>query len=309
MNLFDRRSFLHLAGQLAASGLVAPLLAKSASAGPWSMLGISGEMHPLRGKVGYFTERGGTIGYYQSPEAIAVVDTQFPDTVVHLLEGLRQVGNAPIDLLINTHHHGDHTGGNSLFRGLAQTHVAHLNARDNLVRVATERNELDKQLVPTTTYNEDWSHRLGGQDIVTMYYFGAGHTNGDSLVHFENDNVVHTGDLVFNRRFPYIDKSSGASIQSWIEVLQKARRTFDRDTLYIFGHAAETHPATGTQADLKAMENYLCCLLRFMKKARRRGQTLDQLKANTTTIPGAPEWTGTGIERSLEAAWAELEAE
>lgn len=307
MNLLNRRSFLTQASRLAAAGFAAPLWTHAAS-WAWPM-GISGDLHLLRGKVGYFTKRGGTIGYYHSPEAIAIVDTQFLDTAPLLLTALRELGEAPIDLLVNTHHHADHTGGNMVFKDIAKTHVAHFNACKNLERVATERNELDKQLIPTTTYQEDWSHRLSNQDIVTLYYFGAGHTNGDSLVHFETDNVVHTGDLVFNRRFPYIDKSSGASIESWIEVLQKARRTFDRDTRYIFGHAAEGYPVTGTHEDLKAMEHYLHCLLKFMKRARRQGRTLDDLKATVTTIPGAPEWQGPGIERSLDAAWAELETQ
>lgn len=302
MKQLDRRSFLRYAAQAAAAGAAPLWLSRYMSGSPWA----SGEMKLLRGQVGYYVERGGTIGYFQDRDVLGIVDTQFPDTAGHLLERLRELGEAPVDLLVNTHHHGDHTGGNILFRDLVRTHVAHENARNNLERVATERNELDKQLLPTTTYHQRWSHRLGSE-IVSLYYFGPAHTNGDSLVHFENANVAHMGDLVFNRRFPYIDRTAGASIENWIDVLRKARRTFDRDTLYLFGHAAEGYSVTGTHADLKAMGHYLGSLLKFVARSQREGKTLEWLKANVREIPGAPEWKGDGIARSLDAAWAELE--
>lgn len=266
----------------------------------------SGEMHPLRHNVGCYTERGGTIGWLLTPDNLVVVDTQFPEQAKHLLTTLRETNQKPVDLLINTHHHGDHTSGNIAFKGIAQTHVAHQNSHDNQERVATERGKLDEQLLPSTTFTDTWSQQVGNE-IITLRYFGPAHTNGDALVHFENANIVHMGDLVFNRRFPYIDKSAGAHIGNWVSVLRKAQKTFEKDTQYIFGHAGEGHPVTGTSADLKAMENYLRRLLKFMKKARRKGQTLEQLKATTTSIPGAPEWQGKGIERSLDAAWVELE--
>jgi cyclase len=271
-----------------------------------SALFANGEMHPLRHNVGYYTERGGTIGWLLTPDHLVVVDTQFPEQAGNLLAILRETNQKPLDLLINTHHHGDHTAGNIAFKGIVQTHVAHQNSHDNQERVANERDKLDEQLLPTTTFTDTWSQQVGDEKI-TLRYFGPAHTDGDALVHFENANVVHLGDLVFNRRFPYIDKSAGAHIGNWVSVLRKARKTFEKDTLYIFGHAGEGHPVTGSAADLKAMENYLRRLLKFMKKARRKGKTLEQLKASTTSIPSAPEWQGKGIERSLDAAWAELE--
>lgn len=268
----------------------------------------NGEMTLLRNNVGYYTERGGTIGWLLTPEHSIVVDTQFPDQANNLITQLNETNAQPLDLLINTHHHGDHTSGNIAFKEHFKTHVAHANSKANQERVAREREQLDKTLLPSTTFTDQWSQRVGDETI-SLYYFGPAHTNGDAFVHFENANVVHTGDLVFNRRFPYIDKSAGANIQNWIQVLRKGRKQFDKDTLYIFGHSGEGYPITGTADDLKAMENYLRSLLKFMKRSLRKGTSLEDLKASTTAIPGAPEWKGRGIERSLDSAWMELTEE
>ncbi len=270
------------------------------------LLAPAGEMTTLRNNVGIFTERGGTIAWLIEKEGIVVVDTQFPDTAPHLIEEIRKQSDRKIDLLINTHHHGDHSGGNIAFKGIVEKVVAHQNSKSNQERVAKANNREDTQLYPDTVYDTDWSQKVGSE-TVTLRYFGPGHTNGDSFVHFENANVVHCGDLMFNRRFPFIDKSSGASIQNWIKALGKAQKTFDKDTIYVFGHAAEGSPVTGTSADLKAMQNYLKMLLKYAKKEIKAGKTKEQfMAAKLEFIPGAPEWKGQGIERSLSAVWEEL---
>lgn len=266
----------------------------------------AGEYQVLRRNVGFFTERGGTIACLLTPEHSVVVDTQFPEQAGHLIEKIRATNTQPIDLLINTHHHGDHTSGNIAFKGLIQTHVAHANSLANQERVARENDKLSDTLLPTTTFTDQWSKKVG-DETVSLHYFGPGHTNGDAMVHFEEANIVHTGDLLFNRRFPYIDKSAGADIGNWIEVLKNARRRFDKDTIYVFGHAGENYPVTGTSADLKAMAHFLKMSLRQVKKAKKKGQTLENALETTTHISGAPEWKGSGIERVLNAAWEEVE--
>ena len=211
-----------------------------------------------------------------------------------------------MDMLINTHHHGDHTGGNIAFKGLVKKVVAHENSKANQMRVAKARDQEIGQLYPDKTFTTEWSERVG-KEIITAKYFGPAHTDGDAIIHFENANVAHMGDLMFNRRFPFIDRSAGASIKGWIRVLKKARKTYDKDTLFIFGHAGEGHEITGTHADLKAFENYLKRLLQYTKKQIKAGKTLDEIKAaGITTIPEAEEWTGRGIERSLQSAFEEL---
>lgn len=260
----------------------------------------------LRNNVGIYTERGGTIGWMIEGEHVVVVDTQFPDQARHLITEIQERGGKGVDLLINTHHHGDHSGGNIAFEGMADRIVAHRNSKENQMASAKNRGNEDQQLYPNILFDTEWQDQIGSETI-TLRYFGPAHTNGDAMIHFENANVVHMGDLMFNRRFPYIDKSAGASIANWIEVLKKARKTFDKDTLFIFGHAGSNHPVTGTLDDLKAMQNYLRRVLQYVKKEMRKGRRMEEIAQSTETIPGAPEWTGRGVERSISAAYEELQ--
>lgn len=295
-----RRTFLQTAAVLTGASMLPSrqLLA--------SILFEAGEMHPLRRNVGFYTERGGTIGWLLTKDHLVVVDTQFRPQAENLLSLLRETNEHPLDLLVNTHHHRDHTSGNIAFKGIVKVHVAHKNSYLNQKRVAEERNNLANELLPDTTFEgEKWSTTVGDETI-TLHYAGPAHTNGDAMVHFENANVVHMGDLVFNRRFPYIDKSAGAHIGNWVKVLQKARKLFDDEALFIFGHSDNGYPVQGGKNDLMAFENYLSKLLDFMHKAVKEGKTLDELKASVTEIPGAPEWKGDGISRSLDAAWMEV---
>ncbi|MBK9491823.1 MAG: MBL fold metallo-hydrolase [Haliscomenobacter sp.] len=270
------------------------------------LLAPAGEMKTLRNNVGIFTERGGTIAWMIDKEGLVVVDTQFPDTAVHLIEAIRKQNDRRVDLLINTHHHGDHSGGNIAFKGIVDKVVAHKNSKANQERTAIAAKSEDKQLYPDTTFDGTWSQKVGSETL-SLHYFGPGHTNGDSFVHFENANVVHCGDLMFNRRFPNIDRAAGASIANWIVALGKARKMFSKDTLYVFGHGAEGLPVTGTEKDLIAMQNYLSKLLKFIKKEIKAGKTKEQiLEAKYQVIPGAEEWKGQGIERSLTTAFDEL---
>lgn len=261
-------------------------------------------MKYLRGDVGVFTERGGTIGWLVNKDGIVVVDTQFPEQSQHLIEEVKKVSDHSIDLLINTHHHGDHTSGNSVFKDHVGKILAHENSKKNQERVVQASNQ-EGQVFPNATFQDTHMEKAAGESI-KLYYFGSGHTDGDTLTHFENHNIVHMGDLVFNRRFPYIDKSAGADIGNWVKVLDNALKTFDQDTIYIFGHSGNDYDITGTAEDLKAFQNYLEKLLIFGQVSIASGKTLEEVKAETTEIPRAPEWQGDGVVRSLEAVYTEL---
>jgi cyclase len=260
----------------------------------------------LRKGVGIFSEKGGTIGFLIGKEDITVVDTQFPDQSKHLIEELKKQSSNPFKLLINTHHHGDHSGGNIVFKGMVLHVVAHANSKASQERVAKEKKTEEQQLYPDKTYTDTWCEKMGEEEIC-LHYFGAGHTNGDSLVQFKKANVVHMGDLVFNRRHPFIDRTSGANIKSWIAVLNKAIKTFNKKTIYIFGHAATGYEVTGTKADVLAFRNYLDKLLTFVGDQIKAGKTKEEI-LKATEIPGAPEWKGDGIDRPLKAAYDELTA-
>lgn len=293
--LFLKNSILTGAGlSLANSQLFAQLLNQET---PFKMT-------LLRNQVGYFTERGGTIGYFIDKEGIAVVDTQFPEQSQHLISEIQKLTDRKIDLLINTHHHGDHTSGNIAFKGIVNTVVAHENSKKNQMRVAEENNRADTQLYPETTFSKEWKGKAG-KETIRMTYFGAAHTDGDALVHFENANVVHAGDLIFNRRFPYIDKTAGANIKSWIEVLEQAQKIYDNDTLFIFGHSDNGFEVIGKKSDVKSFQNYLSRLLETVDAAIKSGKSEEEIM-KITSIKGADEWKGDGISRSLSAAYMEL---
>ncbi len=295
----ERRDFIKKA---ALSAAVLAMIKGEAFASPSNWRAFN--FKEIRKGVGYFTEQGGTIGWLNARTGYAVVDSQFPNTATNLITELKNLGDKPIKYLLNTHHHGDHTGGNIAFKGIVEQVVAHQNALVNHKLTAEKANNVDKQLFATTTFGKGWRAPLGDERI-EAYYYGSAHTNGDAVYHFQEANVAHLGDLMFNRRYPFIDKPGGAHIGNWINALDKIVNQFDNDTIFIFGHAKKTDKITGNKDDLKAFRNYLDSLLSFVKKEIAAGKKLeDILKA--TSIPGAPEWTGDGIQRSLNAAYIEF---
>ncbi len=261
------------------------------------------KMKMLRNDVGIFTEKGGTIAYYISKNSIAVVDAEFPEQSKHLIDDLQKDPAKPFEILINTHHHGDHTSGNISFKGIVPHVAAHTNSLLNQQRVAKEKNTEEQQLYPDIAYEEHWEYKKMKENIKT-YYWGTAHTNGDSVIFFPHANIAHVGDLVFNRRWAFIDRSAGASIKNWIIVLDKIQAQFDNDTLFVFGHAFDQEKITGNKADIKAMQDYLKNLLAFVNNQIKAGKTKDEIM-KTTSIPGVTEWQGDGIEHGLQAAYEE----
>jgi cyclase len=258
----------------------------------------------LRNDTGIFTERGGTIAFQLNKKGIVVVDSQFPEPCAHLIAELKKQSEKPFRFLINTHHHGDHTSGNIAFKDLAEHVVAHQNSLTNQKNVAEKNKTTDKQLFPDITYTDTWKQKLG-KERIRLHYFGAAHTNGDSIVHFEHANIAHMGDLVFNRRHPVIDRSAGANIKNWTTVLDKALNTFADDTIFVFGHAHANYNVTGNKEDIKAFRNYLENLLQFAETEFKAGKSKEEFIKNTA-VPNAAEWQGEGIQRSLTAAYEEI---
>jgi cyclase len=268
-----------------------------------SLLADPWKVTMLRENIGIFTERGGTIGFLLSKDGIVVVDSQFPEQSKHLIDELKKRNEKPFRLLINTHHHGDHSGGNISFKGIAERVLAHSNSKANQERVAKEQKNEDKQLFPDRTYDTVWSEKIG-KERITLNYFGPGHTNGDSIVHFAHADVVHMGDLMFNRRHPNIDRVAGASIANWITILDKTVKKFPKKTIYIFGHSGEAGKETGNAEELKYFRGYLENLLQFAQTEVKAGKTKEEFLKNTV-IPGFPEWKADGIARPLTAAYEE----
>lgn len=293
-----RRSFIqNTALTFAALTLAQQNLLSSFFEDPW-------KIKMLTDNLGIFTEKGGTIAFLLAKKEMVVVDSQFPDQSKHLIDELKKRSENPFSFLINTHHHGDHTAGNISFKGIVEHVLAHENSLKNQKEVAIKNKSEDKQLYPDQTFTDTWSQKFGKEKI-SLSYYGAGHTNGDALIHFQHANIVHMGDLVFNRRHPFVDRSAGANMKSWMEVLDKAVNKFDNDTQYIFGHAGTGYEVTGKADELNKFRDYLGNVLKFVDGEIKAGKTKDEI-LKTKIIPGGEEWKTDGIERPLTAAYEEL---
>ncbi|GAC1423143.1 MAG: MBL fold metallo-hydrolase [Flavisolibacter sp.] len=254
--------------------------------------------------IGIFTERGGTIGFLLSEEGTVVVDAQFPDTANHLIEELKKRSGNPIRYLLNTHHHMDHTSGNISFKRLAEHVAAHENSLANQKAVAEKNGSVDKQLYPDFIFKEKWQLKIGAEVIKASYY-GPGHTNGDVVYHFQNANISHLGDLMFNKRHPFVDRTAGASMKHWINVIDQILKDYDKKTQFIFGHSLKAGEETGTAEDLKKFQDYLGRVLEFADQEIKKGVSKEDFLKNKI-IQGVTEWSGDGIERPLTAAYDEL---
>lgn len=263
----------------------------------------------LRRNVGIFTEKGGTIAFLLSKEGSIVVDTQFPEQAAHLLGVFKEKGGSAIDLLINTHHHADHTSGNLTLKEVSKHLLAHTNSKLNQEKQAKARNTENTQWYPDQTFSDKWCQDIGKESIC-LHYFGPGHTNGDSLVHFEKANVVHMGDLLFNRIYPNIDKAAGASIQNWMLVLDRAYNVFNKKSIFVCGHGQEADAVTVDREFLREMKFFFENLLDFVNRQIKAGKTRDEIIA-LTEIPGMENWKDrNGFARvNLSAAYDELTAQ
>lgn len=263
----DRRQFLRRTSLMAA-GAALPfqnLMART-----------SDNFTSLRRNVGYFTERGGTIGWLASPDAMVVIDSQFPQTAKNCLNGLKDRTDHPLDLLINTHHHGDHTAGNPVFEGVAEKMVAHENVPELMKQDAEESDGEQEIAYPSTTFAENWQTDVGDETVHVNYY-GPGHTSGDSIIYFEKANVVHMGDLVFNRMNPYTDRPAGASMRSWSKLLKTAAEEYPADAMYIFGHANPEYGVTGKKEDLGVMSDFLAATIEYVEKGVEQGKSKEEI--------------------------------
>ncbi len=311
-----RRELLRLTTLSAAAALAAgkPLFGQAAPQAPAPGAPQAAPPPPVgafadvRSNVGIFTGQGGTIGTFVTKDALVVVDTQFPATAKQCLEGLQaKAPGRQIDYVINTHHHGDHTGGNGVFRPAAKSLVAHARVPE-LQKAAAARqtgpNPAPPPTFPETTFPETWKADLGDETVSAKHY-GPAHTGGDIVVLFERANVVHMGDLMFNRRHPFIDRPGGASIAGWITTLEQVMKAHGADTIYIFGHAGETWKVQGTRADLQVQRDYLTALLDLVVTENKAGKTRDEFIKTSAPLKGFPDH-GPLIERVTSAAWDEL---
>jgi cyclase len=275
-----RRDFLATSAGLA----LAAALGRPRLLGGWQQAATP-VFTPIRRNVGFFTMQGGTIGYLVNAGAVVVVDSQFPAPAKACLDGLNErSGNKPVDFLINTHHHGDHSGGNVSFRGVAKKVVAHVKADEHMRQPPGAQPPAD-QLFPDTTFPENWQSDVGDERVSARHY-GRAHTSGDIVVTFERANVVHMGDLMFNQRHPVVDRAAGATIRNWINVLERTPRDHAADTIYIFGHANAGLPVTGSASDLLRFRDYFGALLSHVEAQHKAGLSREQILAVRDPLKG-----------------------
>ncbi len=299
--MHTRRSFLQLAGAgfAAAPFLSIPTIAPARAAN---------EFTELRQSVGTFTARGGTIGWYLGDDGVVMVDAQFPDTAVPCWEGLQERAAGPLSFLINTHHHGDHTAGNAALVDHTDAIVAHDNV-PALQRQAAEQNDNEaEQVYAGVTFDSSLTLRRRGETI-RLTHHGAAHTDGDAVIHFEEANVAHAGDLVFNMVYPFIDIDGGASTEGWIDTLEALHERFDDDTIVIHGHGAPDAGITGGREDLLQMRDFLAALRSFVRLGLQAGSSVDELAA-TEELSGfaayaRDDWP-LSLERCIRAVYREM---
>jgi glyoxylase-like metal-dependent hydrolase (beta-lactamase superfamily II) len=209
--------------------------------------------------------RGGNIGVLVGDEGILIVDDQFLPLAEKIKAALGSVSDAPLKYVLNTHHHGDHTGSNEFFGDYA-TIMAHENVRERLVAA-----DKPKSALPVITFDHGASVHFSGEHISLLHH-GPGHTDGDSIIRFEHANVVHMGDLFFNGRFPYVDLNSGGSIDGYIAAVSVAIERVDEATKIIPGHGP-----LANKADLVRYRNMIRDTVAVIRGAKEDGQNIGDI--------------------------------
>ena len=237
---------------------------------------VSGNIYMLEGA-------GGNIAASVGEEGIVIVDDQYAPLAEKIQAALKDLGvtTKPVRFVINTHYHGDHTGGNELFNNAGSTLIAHENVRKRLETGGTAGNggslKMDqkpasKNALPIITFEHDVTVHLNGEDIRALH-FPSGHTDGDSIIFFPKNNVVHMGDDFVRYGFPFIDVASGGSVQGMIAATEKVAAELPADVKVIPGHGALSN-----MDDVKAYTKMLKETSAVVEKALDNHKTLEQMK-------------------------------
>jgi len=253
---------------------------------------------------------GGNVGIFKGDEGLIMIDNQFADLSVKLKSAIKLISDQPIKYLINTHWHGDLTGGNANFNEGNTLVVAHENVRQRLstdqFMKAFQRSVDAKPKIywPEITYDEDVKLHLNNESVHVFHVHNA-HTDGDSFVLFPGENVLHMGDCFFNKRFPFIDLGSGGSIEGAIKAVQAAVMIADDDTKIIPGHGV-----LASKADLVEYLDVITMMTDQVKDGIKRGVSLETMK--TAGFDKDYESWGTGFistEKFIDTIWTDLNRE
>jgi glyoxylase-like metal-dependent hydrolase (beta-lactamase superfamily II) len=181
--------------------------------------------------------QGGNIGMIYGNDGILLIDDQFEEGVPSLLKDIKNISKKPIKYLVNTHHHDDHTGGNALIAKEGTIIFSHDNVRNRIEEKIKSSNDkkIDTDILPIITVSDNMTFHFNDEKILVFHVHKA-HTDGDMMVYFTNSNVLHTGDIFFNEKYPFIDLDSGGSLKGVLNALDKILMIADENTKIIPGH-------------------------------------------------------------------------
>ena len=250
---------------------------------------VSGSVYMLEGA-------GGNIGASVGDDGIVIVDDQFAPLADKIKAALKGITDKPVRFVINTHYHGDHTGGNAIFQQNAPV-IAQDNVRKrmqaggtagNLGTITTEVKPAAKEALPIITFDHDVTVHLNGEDIRALH-FPSGHTDGDSVIFFPKSNVVHMGDDFVTYGFPFVDLAAGGSVRGMIAALEKIIPELPSDVKVIPGH--------GPVSNLDDVRRYVAMLKdtsAVVEQGIKQGKSVDQLKQENV-LALWQKWSGEAI--------------
>jgi glyoxylase-like metal-dependent hydrolase (beta-lactamase superfamily II) len=259
---------------------------------------VAGNVHMLVSGV------AGNIGVSAGPDGILIVDDQFAPLADRIRASLATISPGEPEFVINTHWHGDHTGGNEVF-GPAAVIVAHENVRKRLAAGSQTPGRVAPPAtgaaLPEITYDDALSIHFNGEEI-RVIHLPPGHTDGDSYVHFVGSNVVHLGDDFFAGRFPFVDLDSGGSATGLAENIGRLIREIPADAKIIPGHGPQ-----GTLEDLKKFHQMLTGTIDIVRKAKAAGTTLEALQTKGLGEAWKSwSWAFINEQRWIEILWNDL---
>ncbi len=195
---------------------------------------------------------GGNIGLSFGNDGVFMIDAQFAKSIEQIQKDINTISNKPVQFLVNTHFHGDHIGGNAAMAQTGTIIFSQENLRTRLLGIiADEKKKIPQETLPMVTFSEDLTFHYNGEKIYAFHVHNA-HTDGDAMVYFTTSNVLHTGDVFFNGKYPFIDTENGGSLKGCVEGIEKALLVINEDTKIIPGHGD-----VGTYKDLQKAADML----------------------------------------------------
>lgn len=256
------------------------LLAVSALALPASaqdrFADVQIQVTPIRDGLALLTGEGGNIVASVGADGTFIIDDQYAQLSDKIRAALATLGDQPVRFILNTHFHGDHTGGNQNFGAAGAVIVAQDNVRERMSRdqfLQTFKRNLKAAppaALPLVTFSDGLSLHLNGQDVRAIHVAHA-HTDGDALVWFEQAKVLHMGDLYFNGLYPFIDVDAGGSIHGMIAGVQRALAMIDDRVIVVPGHGPLSN-----RAELKRYGEMLVVLRDRIAALKAQGKSLQQ---------------------------------